>query len=67
MEELFQVKLTIGELNTIQNIIGVVISRGKYEKGNWNDETIREVRSLLDKVSNAQDEAIGKAYRYKSM
>lgn len=65
MEELFIVKLTIGELNTIHNIIGAVVGSGKYEKGNWNSETTKEVRSLLDKVSTVQDRAIGKVYRYE--
>lgn len=60
MEELFPVNMTITELNIIHNIIGVIMCKGKYERGNWNSETVKDVSNLVEKVGKIQKDAYKK-------
>lgn len=62
MEELFTINVTKQELNIIENIIGSIIKRGKYEKGDWNSETTKRVNDLLSKVERINDNAFMQMY-----
>jgi hypothetical protein len=65
MEELYPVNMTISELNIIHNIIGAVISRGKYEKGAWDGNTTKEVDDLVEKVRIILEDAYAEINKYE--